>query len=99
MKKTLLKKSVPNPKKAPVKASDELVESSALPAELKPGTRRVGVSKGLTINMGDYNSARIAFWMERVVEDTDKAAQAAIVEMSQMVEEALQEEAEELRGG
>lgn len=92
------RKPVPSPKKAPVKTADELVESSALPAELKPGTRRVGVSKGLTVNLGDYNSARMAFWMERVVNDTDADANRAFVEMSKMIEDSLEEEARELRG-
>ena len=87
-----------NPAKLAVRSDEqEAVESSALPAELKPGTRRVGVSKGLTVNLGDYNSARVAFWMERVVPDTDEDFVSAVVEMSQLIEDAIQEEVEELK--
>lgn len=87
-----------NPAKQPVKlAEDEIAESSALPAELKVGTRRIGVSKGLTINLGNYESARISYWMERVIPDSDSECTKAIIEMSELVENALEEEARELK--
>lgn len=95
-KKVLKRK---NPAKEPVKTEEhEAVESNALPAELKPGTRRVGVSKGVTVNLQNYESARISYWMERVIPDDDAIYMQEILDMGNLIEKLIAEEVAELKG-
>ena len=60
--------------------------------------RRIGMSKGMTINMGDYQSARIDVWMERVVPDNDREVEKAYAEISKTLDEHLTDEVNELKG-
>ena len=74
----------------------EVVKASA-PLKVDEPKRRVGLSKGMTINMGDYQSARVDLWMERVVPDNDRDVEKAIMEMSESIDGYLAEEIEDLR--
>jgi hypothetical protein len=60
------------------------------------GERRIGLSKGATINMGNYESARVDVWMERVVPDNDHDMKVALEEMSNVLNSELEEEVKKL---
>lgn len=101
-----LEKKAPN-KKVPVKKSKEPVENEVVVKGIsdhvvKQGSRnntlvagevRVGISKGATLNLGNYQSARIDFWMERVVNDNEHDITKAYAEMGEELDTLLEEEA------
>lgn len=60
------------------------------------GTSVVGLSKGATINLGDYESARIDCWISTVVPDSEVSE--AISDISQEIDEILIAEAELIAG-
>lgn len=91
-------------KKKAVEAKDTSVKGVA-DHVLKQGDRnntlckgevRVGMSKGATLNMGNYQSARIDFWMERVVEDSSHAINQAYSDMGDELDSLIDQETEAL---
>jgi hypothetical protein len=60
-------------------------------------TRRVGMSKAMTVNMGNFESAKIGVWIERVIPDTDRDEAATITEISSRLDEYLKVEVVELQ--
>lgn len=61
------------------------------------GQCRVGLAKGATINLGDFQSARIDVWMERVVEESDDSVEEALDFMSLMLDRRIEEESAGLK--
>lgn len=74
--------------------SDHVVKQGSRNNTLVAGEVRVGMSKGATLNMGNYQSARIDFWMERVVEDTQHSVNKAYADMTQELDELIEQEAD-----
>lgn len=56
---------------------------------LKQGTRRAGVSKGVTINLQNYESARVTYWMERIIDDNDESYVREIAKMTDLIEDLI----------
>ena len=61
------------------------------------GQRRVGMSKGITVNLGDYQSARLDCWMEAVVEDDKRIIDTTIGQLSAEIEAYLESEVRKLK--
>ena len=66
---------------------------------IQEGKSIVGLSKGLTINLQNYESARINCWISRVSNDDETAIMDNLVEISDMLDEQLQYEVDELTDG
>lgn len=64
--------------------------------KLKAGEAEIGLSKGLTINLGGYESARVNCWISKVSKDTEVDIMAGMIEISEMIDEQIQFEVEEL---
>lgn len=56
----------------------------------------VGQSKGYTINLGNYESARINCWISRQTNDDEVSIMNTMAEISQLLDEQLEFEIEEL---
>lgn len=59
---------------------------------IQEGKAIVGLSKGLTINLQNYESARINCWISRVSDDDEVSVMDALVQISEMLDEQLQYE-------
>jgi hypothetical protein len=66
---------------------------------LPEGKSIVGLSKGLTINLGNYESARVSCWISRVANDNEKDIMDNLVQISEMLDEQIQFEVDELTEG
>lgn len=55
---------------------------------------KIGLSKGITLNTGNYESARIDYWMERTVPESEK--DSTLAEMSKEIDNVLDAEVQEL---
>ena len=64
--------------------------------QLKSGEVRIGLSKNVTRNMGNYESVKIGVWMERVVKDDDRIIKKNYAEISSFLDEWIAGELEEL---
>ena len=92
------------PRKKPNKTAEVLVKGVADHVTkqgernntLAVGECRVGCSKGVTLNMGNYQSARIDFWMERVVEDNEHEKIKAYSEMVDCLDDLITQEVDSL---
>jgi hypothetical protein len=91
------KKKAVEPKDTPVKGVvDHVVKQGNRNNTLVKGEVRVGISKGCTLNMGNYQSARMDFWMERVVEDSEHAINNAYADMGEELGSLIDEQVNEL---
>lgn len=63
---------------------------------LPEGKAIVGLSKGLTINLGGYESARINCWISKISNDDETSIMDSLVQISEMLDEQLQFEIDEL---
>lgn len=63
---------------------------------LPEGKAIVGLSKGLTVNLGNYESARVSCWISRVVNDNETEIMDNLVQISDMLDEQIQFEVDEL---
>lgn len=54
------------------------------------GKAEVGLSKGITINLGNYESARINCWITRIVNDDDTEMMNSLAELSGLIDEQIQ---------
>lgn len=57
---------------------------------------RVGLSKGVTINMGDFQSARIDVWISKVCDDNKVEIEETLNEISKIIDERIEYEANQL---
>lgn len=53
---------------------------------LPEGKTLVGLSKGVTVNLGNYQSARIDCWISSICDDNQESIQAKINEISNMID-------------
>ena len=60
--------------------------------------RKLGISKGVTINMGNYESFKISIWQERYCEDAQEVSNKVLAEMSTEISELLEAEVNEVKG-
>ena len=74
--------------------SDHVIKQGNRNNTLVAGEVRVGISKGATLNMGNYQSARIDYWQERVVDDNQAAINRAYAEMGEELDELISQEAD-----
>lgn len=63
---------------------------------IQEGKAIVGLSKGLTINLQNYESARINCWISRVSDDDEVSVMDTLVQISEMLDEQLQYEVDEI---
>lgn len=56
----------------------------------------VGFSKGYTINLGNYESARINCWVSKKVKDDERLVLDTMAEISSLIDEQLEYELDEL---
>lgn len=64
---------------------------------LQVGKTSVGISKGYTINLGNYESARISCWMTRICDDNEVEIMDTLGEISQLIDEQIEFETAELK--
>lgn len=60
-------------------------------------TRRVGMSKAMTVNMGNFESAKIGVWIERVIPDNDRDEASTMTDISGRLDEYLKVEVSDLQ--
>ena len=65
-------------------------------SEIPDNTVVVGQSKGYTINLGNYESARINCWISKKTQDDEVSIMDTMAEISQLLDEQLEFEIEEL---
>lgn len=56
----------------------------------------VGLSKGITVNLGNYESARISCWISKPCKNDDKVMMDTMAEISTLLDEQLEFEVNEL---
>lgn len=66
---------------------------------IQEGKAIVGLSKGVTVNLGNYESARINCWISRVSNDEETAIMDNLVQISDMLDEQIQYEVDEIMDG
>lgn len=86
MKGTLRKKGTYEDPKTKMK-NDMLLESNMT---------RVGMSKGVTLNMGGYQSARIDIWISKPCENNNVSIEETLNEISSLIDERLEYEVQQL---
>ena len=75
----------------------EDVETENPVSQLPEGKAIVGLSKGYTINLGGYESARINCWISRTSADNEIAIMNNMAEISNLLDEQLEFEISELK--
>jgi len=86
-------------KEIPISDNPEIqdgVPSSNLKNNPPKGYATIGLSKGITLNMGDYQSARIDVFIQRNVPDTDEAIKAGLDDINEKLTEEIVRQSEEL---
>ena len=63
---------------------------------IQEGKAIVGLSKGLTINLQNYESARVNCWISKVTNDDEVSVMDTLVQISEMIDEQLQYEVDEI---
>lgn len=76
------------------KGSEQYTENTV--GALPEGKSTVGLSKGLTVNLGNYESARVNCWISRTVNEDEQTVMDNLVQISEMIDEQLQFEVDEL---
>lgn len=61
-------------------------------SSIPQGKTLVGLAKGTTLNMGNYQSARIDCWIVRVADDNEKSVMDALSDMSALIDEHIEYE-------
>lgn len=79
------------------KGSELEEENNTSQGMLQPNRMIVGLSKGITLNLGNYESAKISCWMSKNVPEEEKDIMNALNDISEMIDEQIQFEAEELK--
>lgn len=79
------------------KEPDSVKENRNCPSNmLKKGECIVGLTKGATINLGNYQSARFDVTITRVVNDDEHTILNELVSISDMIDEQLEYETDKL---
>ena len=69
---------------------DGVSPRSKTASKVPEGFATVGLSLGCTLNMGDFQSARIDVFIQRTVPDTDEHIKDGIEEISEMLHSELE---------
>lgn len=72
---------------------DGVMSNSKLGGTAQRGKATVGLSLGMTLNMGDYQSARVDVFIQREVEDTDGTIDEGLHDISDKLHEELERQA------
>ena len=81
------------------KVDSTLIKTEEVKTESTPTfTRKLGIQKGIVVNMGNYESARVTIWQERYCADDKLSANKVMAEMSQEIEDLLEAEVNALKG-
>lgn len=86
------------------KGAKQVIQESERGATQKPsrvnmlsqGEALVGLSKGCTINMGNYQSAKIDCWISRVCPDNEKDIMDNLADIGIMLDEQIEYESSKL---
>jgi hypothetical protein len=65
-------------------------------SSIRAGQAIVGLSKGYSINLGNYESAKVSCWISRVSNDDETAIMDNLAEISGLLDEQLEFEIAEL---
>lgn len=78
--------------------AEESTTNRSNPANmLRAGQALVGLSKGVTLNLGSYQSARIDCWVSRVCNDSEKDIMDNLAEISVILDEQIEYESDQLQ--
>lgn len=69
---------------------DGVSPRSKLGGKTEPGKATIGLSIGATLNMGDYQSARIDVFIQRNVDDTEEAIKDGLDEISVLLHSEIE---------
>lgn len=61
------------------------------------GKALIGLSLGVTLNMGDFESARVDVFIQRNVDDDDESIQEGLADISELIHDELQKQALQLQ--
>ena len=86
---------VPVMEKGAEQSEDNTQSSSVI--GLPVGKTSVGISKGYTVNLGNYESDRISCWMTKICDDNEIAIMDTLGEISQLIDEQIEFETAELK--
>lgn len=76
---------------------DGISPRSKLGKATPEGKAVVGLSLGVTLNMGDFESARVDVFIQRHVSDTDDDIEEGLAAISEMLHEELQKQVLQLQ--
>lgn len=97
---TIVEKREYDGSKTVVKEKGTVQENENNPINtIQEGKAIVGLSKGLTINLQNYESARINCWISKVTNDDEISIMDTLVQISGMIDEQLQFEVDEIMDG
>ena len=97
---TIVEKREYDGSKTVVKEKGAVQENENNPINtIQEGKAIVGLSKGLTINLQNYESARINCWISKVTNDDEISIMDTLVQISGMIDEQLQFEVDEIMDG
>ena len=96
VKKSVIVEDKKLPKDDPKREKVLKDETQNTIGKLNAGERKVGMSQGVTINMGNYESAKINIWIEQIIEDSDDIEAKTIANISKRLEEYLKAEVQQL---
>lgn len=86
-------KATKNSKKSTVQQGDVKTEITGMSVKTPPsGMCTVGFGKGITLNMGDYQSARLDLFIIRNVPDNEESIVEAVREIADRIDEELTKE-------
>lgn len=86
--------------KSIVKDKKEQVENGCMenrPSTITKGEVRLGLNKGVTLSIGDYEFMRVSAWIERVVDDNERERNSNMNDMSDYLDEFLNAQIEDIR--
>lgn len=111
VKKGLIKKAKDNSRIVTKKGSEqEIVVKEGVPldhtvkhnvdkspkAKVNSTFRQIGLNKGCTINMGDYESLRFDCWLSKDIQENESVAEAVDL-ISNIIDDVMTQEVERLK--
>lgn len=95
-KEVSIEKNLGGGDKESITLKERKPERSTPDIVFREGTAKVGLAKGMTVNLGNYSSARIDCSITRIVPDEDRAIMDELANLSVMLDEQIEFELEEL---
>lgn len=93
-----VKRVEPKKKETLLDSKTEKVYSEPLVTGIIKSQRKIGIQKGIVVNMGNYESFRITIWQERYCDDTKEASNKVLAEISDELDELLEAEVDAVKG-